>query len=148
MGGIFAKQEAPEPTPPKSLPHLKPLASALDGSLFAYGDDMHAQGPQGGATLVAVRSSAVACSSTTASRRAHIVCMAMLDIASAPALAPTAAAPVVPEAALAAMPAGATRRKCRSPFAATSRLNDALTTVFRANFHSIAIDEESWHLEL
>ena len=25
---------------------------------------------------------------------------------------------------------------------------DALTTVFRANFHSIAIDEESWHLEL
>ena len=39
MGGIFAKHEAPEPTPPKSLPHLKPLASALDGSLFAYGDD-------------------------------------------------------------------------------------------------------------
>ena len=39
MGGIFAKHEAPEPTPPKSLPHLKPLADALDGSLFAYGDE-------------------------------------------------------------------------------------------------------------
>ena len=26
-------------SPPKPLPHLKPLASALDGSLFAYGDD-------------------------------------------------------------------------------------------------------------
>ena len=39
MGGIFAKHETPEPTPPKPLPHLKPLASALDGSLFAHGDD-------------------------------------------------------------------------------------------------------------
>ena len=26
-------------TPPTALPHLKPLASALDGSLFAHGDD-------------------------------------------------------------------------------------------------------------
>ena len=40
MGGIFAKDEDPKPTtPPKPLPHLKPLADALDGSLFAYGDE-------------------------------------------------------------------------------------------------------------